>query len=92
MTATDAQAEALHDLENLAAEMTTRGYPSTLHTPPGRLPYLDVANPHAAILSERVYASTEAYWFSWAERIAGCDEVNVAAGILAQVLRTADGK
>ena len=91
MPATDAQAEALHDLENLAAEMTTRGYPSTLHTPPGRLPYLDVTNPSASILSERVYASTEAFWFSWAERIAGCDEVSTAADILAQVLRTADG-
>ncbi len=68
----------MRDLENLATEMTARGFLSTLHTPPGRLPYLDVTNPRASILSERVYAGTEAYWFS------------TAADILARVLRTAD--
>jgi hypothetical protein len=77
------------DLEKLAAELTARGYEAKLCTPAGRLPFLDVRNPAASALSERVYAQADSFWFSWAERIAGCDEPAAAAAILARVLRTA---
>lgn len=87
----DTQAEQA-DLERLAAEMAARGYQADLRTPPGRLPYLDVRNPRASVLAERVYAQAEAFWWSWAERISGCDEVTTAAGGLARVLRTVDGE
>lgn len=79
------------DLENLATELTARGYHATLNTPPGRLPHLHVRNPRAGALTEKIYAQAGAYWYSWAEKIAGCDEPAIAAGILARVLRTADG-
>jgi hypothetical protein len=76
------------DLQTLATALAARGYRVALHTPPGRLPYLDVRNPSASVLSEKVYAQADSYWFSWCERIAGCDEADTAAGILARVLRT----
>jgi hypothetical protein len=76
------------DLEKLAAELITRGYNANLRTPPGRLPFLDVSNPQATVLSERVYAQADSFWWSWAERIAGCDDVTTAADTLARVLRT----
>jgi hypothetical protein len=80
------------DLERLAAELAARGYHAHLRTPAGRLPFLDVRNPRAAVLSERVYAQADAFWFSWAERIAGCDQASTAADTLARVLRTVDGE
>jgi hypothetical protein len=86
---TDTQPEQA-DLENLAAELAARGYHADLRTPPGRLPYLDVRNPRASVLTERVYAQADAFWFSWAEKIAACDQVTTAAAILARILRTAD--
>jgi hypothetical protein len=78
-------------LEHLAAEITARGYQAHLHTPAGRLPYLDLRHPRLSILSEKVYAQAGWYWYSWAERIAACDDVVGAAATLARVLRTADG-
>jgi hypothetical protein len=74
------------DLTTLAAALAARGYQATLHTAPDRLPFLHVCNPRASVLSERVYAQADSFWFSWAERIAGCDEADAAAGILARVL------
>jgi hypothetical protein len=38
----------------------------------------------------KVYSQADAFWYSWAERIAGCDEVTTAAAILARVLRAVD--
>jgi hypothetical protein len=78
------------DLERLAAELTQRGYQADLRTPEGRLAFLDVRNPTASALSERVYAQADSYWWSWAERIAGCAQVSTAADALARVLRTVD--
>lgn len=78
------------DLEKLAAELATHGLQADLHTPNGRLPYLDVKNSCARVLTERVYAQADTFWFSWAEKIAGCDEAITAAAILARVLRAAD--
>ena len=85
----DAQMAAdIADLETLAAELAVHGLQANVGTPRGRPPYLDVCNPRASVLTERVYAQAGAFWWSWAERIASCDEMTKAAAILARVLRT----
>jgi hypothetical protein len=76
----------LAELEKLAPELAARGLRADVRTPEGKLPYLDVRNPRVQVLTEKVYAQADAYWLSWAERIAGCDEVTKAADILARVL------
>lgn len=91
MQATETHAEQA-DLQKLANELTARGYPADLRVPHDKLPYLDVRNPRASVLSERIYAQADAYWYSWAEKIAGCDQVAEAAAILARVLRSVDGQ
>jgi len=72
------------DLETLAAELTARGYQAGLHTPADGLPFLDVRNPAASVLTERVYAQAGNYWYSWAEPIASCGQPATAAAILAR--------
>jgi hypothetical protein len=89
MQATDTQTTETADLEKLGAALTAMGYQAQVRTPAGRLPYLDVRNPQASVLSEQVYVQGESYWWSWAERIAPRDHVTTAAGILARVLRAA---
>jgi hypothetical protein len=84
----DEQAD-LADLDSLARELGHHGLTAELCTPPGKLPYLHVSNPQASALTERVYAQAGAFWFSWAERITGCDEPATAAATLAHVLSTA---
>jgi hypothetical protein len=79
-------------LQRLASEMAARGYQADLRVPDGRLPYLEVRNPRAAMLAEKVYAQAGAFWWSWAETIAHEDEVTTTASILAHVLRTVDGE
>jgi hypothetical protein len=74
-------------LERLAGELTAGGFHADVRTPTGGPPYLDVRNPRAAVLTERVYAQAGVFWWSWQEKIAGCDEAATAAGILARVLR-----
>jgi hypothetical protein len=89
MPATDAQTTAdIADLEALAAELAARGLHASVRTVQGRPPYVDVRNPRASALTERVYARAGSFWWSWAERIAGVDERAKAAAILAGVLRT----
>jgi hypothetical protein len=89
----DAQvADDVSDLSRLGEELAARGYRAHLRAPADRLPFLDVTNPRASVLTERVYAQAGSFWWSWAERIAGCDQVATAAGILARVLRTVDGQ
>ena len=80
------------DLERLAAELHRRGYQADLRTPAGQLAYLDVRNPAATVLGERVYAQAGAFWWSWAEKITGCEQASTAAALLARVLRTADSQ
>jgi hypothetical protein len=79
------------DLEKLATELTARGYHARLIAHPSRLPYLDVSNPRAAQLTEKVYAQAGSYFWPWAEPIASCDQPARAAVIIARVLRTTDG-
>jgi hypothetical protein len=86
----DADAGDLADLQRLAPELAALGYTTRLLTAPGRLPCLEVRNPRASLLTERVYAQADSYWYSWGEHIAGCDQPAAAAAILARVLRTAD--
>jgi hypothetical protein len=92
MHAGEQTAEEIADLERLGTELASSGLQADVRAVPGRLPYLDVRNPRASVLAEKVYAQAGAFWFSWAEKIAGCDEVTTAAGILARVLRTVDGE
>jgi len=84
----DTQAEQ-QDLERLATELSQHGLRAELCVPSGKLPYLHVSNPEASVLSERVYAQADSFWYSWAQRIAGCDDVPAAAATLGRVLRTA---
>jgi hypothetical protein len=88
MQTTDTYAAELDDLEKLAAELAARGLRTQIQTPAGRLPHLDVANPRARAMTERVFAQADSYWWSWAQRITGCDDVTGAADMLARVLRT----
>ena len=83
------QAEDIADLEKLGAEVAMLGLQATVRTLAGRLPYLDVRNPRASVLGERVYVEGGSFWWSWAERIAGREDVTAAAAMLARVLRVA---
>jgi hypothetical protein len=77
------------DLERLAVALRARGFQADLCAPDGRLPCLDVRNPRATVLAEKVYAQAGTFWWSWAEKLADSDEISTAAGILARVLRAA---
>jgi len=87
MQTTGTQTGATADLGRLAAEMATRGFQATLRAPEDGQPCLAVRNPRASVLAETVYVCDGSYWWSWREPIAGCDQVTIAAGILARVLR-----
>jgi hypothetical protein len=78
-------------LEKLADELTHRGLEAWLMAPPGRVPSLYVVNPAARALEENVYVDCGKdgmwwYWFSWAERIAVADDLDLAASTIARVL------
>jgi len=92
MQATDTQTQDTADLERLGAELAAYGLQANVRTLGDRLPYLDVINPQACSLAEKVYVQGGSYWWSWAERIAGCDDVATAAANLARELRTADSE
>lgn len=79
-------------LRGLAGEMAKRGFQTELKVPHETLPYLIVRNPGAIVLTETLYAEEGAYWWSWWDRIAGWEEPATAAGIVARVLRTVDGR
>ncbi|HEY1920514.1 MAG TPA: hypothetical protein VGH27_33515 [Streptosporangiaceae bacterium] len=80
--------DGIADLEKLGAELAALGYHADVRQMADRLPYLHVRNPDASALSEKVYVQGDSFWWSWAERIAGCNQAATAAGILARVLRT----
>jgi hypothetical protein len=89
-TETDATGlvEDVADLERLATALAACGLHTTVRTLPGQLPFLDVRNPRASVLAEKVFAQAGTFWWSWAERISDCEEVAGAAAIVARVLRT----
>jgi hypothetical protein len=92
MPACDTHTEELAELERLATELVTLGFHADVRTHADRLPYLDVRNPRASVLGEKVYAQGGSYWWSWAERIARTEDVTKAAATLANVLRTVSGE
>ena len=78
-------------LEKLADELSHRGMEAWLMAPPGRRPSLYVVNPAARALEENVYAGCGKdgmwwFWWSWAERIAVADDVDLAATTIVRVL------
>ena len=78
-------------LEKLADELSCRGLEAWLMAPPGRVPSLYVVNPAARALEENVYVGCGKdglwwFWWSWAERIAVADDVDLAAGTIVRVL------
>jgi hypothetical protein len=91
MTACDTNTEEVAQLERLGNELRKLGFAATVCTHADRLPYLDVKNPRASVLGERVYAQGDFYYWSWAEVIASTDEVTQTAATLANVLRTVTG-
>lgn len=81
------QDQDLARLRRLAGELTARAYLADLRVPADGPPCLDVRNPRANILAERVYAQAGVFWWSWREPIAACDQVATAADRLVRVLR-----
>jgi hypothetical protein len=78
-------------LEKLADELSHRGLEAWLMAPPGRRPSLYVVNPAARALEENVYVGCGKdgmwwFWWSWAERIAVADDVDLAATTIVRVL------
>lgn len=79
MHTTDRQTQDTADLERPGAELAAYGLQANVRTLGGRLPHLDVSTPRAARLSEKVYVQGDSYWWPWAERISGCDDVAAVA-------------
>jgi hypothetical protein len=78
-------------LDKLADELSHRGLEAWLMAPPGRRPSLYVVNPAARALEENVYAGCGKdgiwwFWWSWAQRIAVADDVDLAATTIVRVL------
>lgn len=72
-------------LEALADALDPRDFATTLVTGDGRVPHLHVTSRHAQF-GEDIYADTQYYWWSWAERIASTDSPQAAARKIAAVL------
>jgi hypothetical protein len=84
---------AEHDiiaLEQLAAALGPLGYQTRLINPAPEIPWLEVSNPQARALSERILVQSSWFWWSWAERLAPVAEAATAAETIARVLRTVD--
>jgi hypothetical protein len=78
-------------LDKLADELSHRGLEAWLMAPPGRRPSLYVVNPAARALEENVYVGCGQdgiwwFWWSWAQRIAVADDVDLAATTIVRVL------
>jgi len=96
MTGTDTAttAEATTQLETLAANLSRRGFATTIATG-GQHPRLTVVNKAASQLSDNVYAAAAGdgswwFWWSWAERLSPITDVAVAAQAITRVLRVMD--
>ena len=84
----DTRHEQQTDLEKLAAELRPHGCKTILTASENRLPYLDVFNPQAPLLSGRIYASADNFWWSHAEPIASRDNIPAAARAITRTLAT----
>jgi hypothetical protein len=81
----------LDRLDGLAEVLAGLGLRARLMTPPGRVPSLHAVNPAASALAEDIYAGPCQdgrwwFWWSWAERIADCDDLASAAVQISRVL------
>ncbi|MEP7026722.1 MAG: hypothetical protein ABJB47_23530 [Actinomycetota bacterium] len=81
----------LDRLDGLAEALTGRGLRTRLIAPAGRVPSLHAVNPAASALAEDIYAGPGQdgvwwFWWSWAERIAACDDLAGAALQISRVL------
>lgn len=74
-------------LEKLAVELGGLGFHCRLVQPAPEMPWLEVTNPQATVLSERILAQNGWYWWPWAERLAETGDVTGAAERVARVLR-----
>jgi hypothetical protein len=77
-------------LEQLAAALRPLGYQTRLVNPAPEIPWLEVSNPDAPALSERILVQSGWFWWSWAERLAPVAEAATAAETIARVLRAVD--
>jgi hypothetical protein len=77
-------------LEKLAAELGRLGFQCRLVDPIPELAWLEVTNPRARVLSERIAAQAGWFWWPWAERLAETGDVVGAAARIAHVLRTVE--
>ena len=78
-------------LDKLVEELTHRGLEAWLMAPPERMPTMYVVNPAARALEENVYVCLCEdgmwwFWWSWAERIAIADDLDLAASTIVRVL------
>jgi hypothetical protein len=85
----------LDRLDGLAEVLATSGLSARLMAPAGRLPSLHAVNPAASALAEDIYAGPGQdgrwwFWWSWAQRIAPCDDLTGAALQIGRVLAALD--
>lgn len=97
MTATDTMAarKAVEQLKVLGADLTRRGFTTTV-VEGGGSPFVNVINRQSSYLSEKVYAAPTGdgsvwFWWSWAERIAPIGHVTTVADRVARVLAPREG-
>jgi hypothetical protein len=88
LAAQTAQSDASAALERLAAALDPGEFTTTLTTGPGQPPRLTVTSRHADF-GDDIYADSQTYWWSFAERIAPVDDPLAAARKVTSVLRTA---
>jgi hypothetical protein len=80
--------EGTANLDRLAAELDPGTFAAVI-VRSGRSACLRISNRRASQLTEDVYAGRGFYWWSWAERIGGCDDPADAAAKVTRVLRAA---
>jgi len=78
-------------LDRLAQALAGHGLQVSVLAPAGRVPSLHVANPGVVALAEDIYAGCCEdgrwwFWWSWAERIAADDDLEIAAARIQHVL------
>jgi len=73
--------------EALAAALDPGDFATSLTATAGRPPRLNVTSRHAAI-GDDIYADHQAFWWSWAGRIAPATDPAAAARKISSVLRT----
>lgn len=73
-------------LDQLADELSARGYQARLAAPSERRPSLAVRNTAVPRMAERVMAEDGWFWWPWADRIAPVTDIAAAAERVSRVL------